>query len=419
MSMSRGQFLKAMTCGALAAGVATPRLRAQSKTSGAPGAASAPKPKPAPAARPAVPPMKITGVDIYLFDIPLLQPFRISIGVMPSAADLLVRIRTDAGITGLGEACPFPPITGETQATNAAAARSMRDIVMGKDPLAIDPLLREIGPLVHANPSAVAAFDMALYDILGKVAGLPLFRLLGSDRATFETDITVGLDEPPAMAERARGYARRGYKTIKVKVGTDPVLDAERLRGIREAVGPAVNLRIDANQGWTPSQAIAALRRMEPLRVEFCEQPVVASDVAGMKVVRAESPIPVMADEALFLPADAVKLVRAEACDYFNIKLMKAGGIANALRIAHVADAANMRCMVGCMLETNLALTAAAHVVASQANIVYADLDGDSEHTAHPIVGGMTVKAGLATLPETPGLGCDIDPAFLKGLKTV
>ena len=166
-------------------------------------------------------------------------------------------------------------------------------------------------------------------------------------------------------------------------------------------------------------QAVYALRKMEPLAIEFCEQPVLVSDLAGMKVVRAQSPISVMADESLYGPADAIELIRAEACDSFNIKVMKAGGLLNSIRIAHVADAANMRCMVGCMLETRLALTAAAHVVASQANIVYADLDGNSEHVEDPIIDGMTVRAGTLTLPEKPGLGCDVDPAFVKKLRKV
>jgi L-alanine-DL-glutamate epimerase-like enolase superfamily enzyme len=158
---------------------------------------------------------------------------------------------------------------------------------------------------------------------------------------------------------------------------------------------------------------------MEPLAIEFCEQPVLASDTAGLKAVRSQSPIAIMADEALFGPSDAIKLIRAEACDTFNIKVMKAGGLLNSIRIAHIADAANMRCMVGCMLESKLALTAAAHVVASQANIVYADLDGNTEHVIDPITGGMTVKAGTLTLPETPGLGCDVDPVFVKKLRKV
>jgi L-alanine-DL-glutamate epimerase-like enolase superfamily enzyme len=159
---------------------------------------------------------------------------------------------------------------------------------------------------------------------------------------------------------------------------------------------------------------------MERLNVQFVEQPVVAWDHAGLKAVRNESPIAVCADEALFLPQDALKLIKAEACDYFNIKLMKAGGITNSVRIAHIADAANMLCMVGCMLETRLGLTAGAHVVASQRNITFVDLDAYAFHTTDPIVGGMTVsQAGKVTLPELPGLGVDVDSAFLKKLKQV
>jgi len=403
VSLTRKGFLKMLGFGALAAG---------SKAYGLPAKALED-------ARTSAKRMKITDVEIFLFDIPLIAPFRIAIGEMTAANDLLVRVRTDQGVVGLGEACPFPPITGETQATNAAAARAIRDMLIGKDPLAIDDILRHIGPIVHSNPSAVAAFDMALYDILGKVAGLPLFRLFGGTKNQFETDITTSIDTLEAMRAESKKYADMGYKTIKVKVGLDPDQDFARLEAIRGAVGPKVAVRIDANQGWTVPQAIYALRKMAPLAIEFCEQPVLASDTAGLKAVRAQSPIAIMADEALFGPADAIKLIRAEACDTFNIKVMKAGGILNSIRIAHIAAAANMRCMVGCMLETRLALTAAAHVVASQANIVYADLDGNSEHVTDPIVDGMSVKAGTLTLPEKPGLGCDVDPAFVKKLAKV
>jgi len=403
MSLSRKGFLKMIGLGALAAG---------SKAYGLPSKALED-------ARAAAKKLKITDIEIFLFDIPLTSPFRIAIGEMKAANDLLIRIHTNQGIVGLGEACPFPPITGETQATNAAAARSIRDLLIGKDPLAIDALLREIGPLVHSNPSAVAAFDMALHDILGKAAGLPLFRLLGGTKNQFETDITTSLDTLENMTAESKKYADMGYKTLKVKVGLDPDEDFARLSAIRAAVGRGVAIRIDANQGWTVPQAVYALRKMEPLAIEFCEQPVLASDTAGLRAVRSQSPIAIMADEALFGPADAIKLIRAEACDTFNIKVMKAGGLLNSIRIAHIADAANMRCMVGCMLESKLALTAAAHVVASQANIVYADLDGNSEHVTDPVIDGMTVKAGVLTLPEKPGLGCDVDPAFVKKLKKI
>jgi L-alanine-DL-glutamate epimerase-like enolase superfamily enzyme len=403
MSLSRKGFLKMLGFGALAAGSNAYALPSQAL---ARAGADAKK-------------LKITDVEIFLFDVPLVSPFRIAIGEMTAANDLLIRIHTDQGVSGVGEACPFPPITGETQATNAAAAKAIRDMIIGKDPLAIDDLLRQIGALVHSNPSTVAAFDMALFDILGKVAGLPLFRLLGGTKSVFETDITIGLDTLESMRDEAKRHVANGFKTLKVKVGLDPDEDYAHIEAIRAAVGPKVNIRIDANQGWTVPQAIYGLKKLAPLAIQFCEQPVLASDTAGLKAVREQSPIAIMADEALFGPADAVKLIRADACDTFNIKLMKAGGMLNSIRIAHIADAANIRCMVGCMLETRLGLTAAAHVVASQANIIYADLDGYADQTVDPVIDGMTVKAGMVTLPEKPGLGCDVDPAFVKKLPKV
>jgi L-alanine-DL-glutamate epimerase-like enolase superfamily enzyme len=403
MNLSRKQFLKSLGLGALALGTGRSGLAGERLEE----------------SRAAARRLKVKDVEIYLFDLPLAAPFRIAIGEMKAANDLLVRVVTDQGIVGIGEACPFPPITGETQATNAAAARSIRDMLVGRDPLAIEGLLREIGNIVHANPSTVAAFDMALYDILGKVAGLPLFRLFGGDRTQFETDITTGIDATDVVVAETKKHAGWGYKTLKIKVGTNPDEDFARLQAVREAIGDDINVRIDANQGWSVPQSIYALRKMDKLRIQLVEQPVVASDIAGLRTIRDASPIPIMADEACFLPADALRLVRADACDYFNIKLMKAGGILNAIRIAHIADAADIRCMVGCMLESNVALTAAAHVVASQANIVFADLDGNAEHTVNPVTGGISVKAGIVTLPETPGLGCDVDAAFLKKLSRI
>ena len=403
MSLSRKQFLKVLGLGGLASGLGGFGLSAAQ----------------AAGARAGAPKMTIKDIEIYAFDLPLVAPFRISIGEMKAANDVLVRVRTDSGLVGIGEACPFPPITGETQATNIAAAKAIRDMLIGQDPLAIDAVLRLIGPIVHSNPSMVAAYEMACFDILGQAAGLPLYRLFGGNKSTFESDITTGIDTPEAMAASTKKHAALGYKTLKVKIGVDPDQDLERLRAVRRAIGDGIKLRVDANQGYTVPQAIDALKKIAPLGIQLVEQPVLASDIAGLKTVRAESPIPIMADEACFLPASALKLVTAEACDYINIKLMKAGGILNSIRIAHIADAANMRCMVGCMLESRIALTAAAHVVASQANIVYADLDGNAEHMADPVVGGMTTKAGIVTMPEKPGLGCDIDPAFLKKMARV
>jgi L-alanine-DL-glutamate epimerase-like enolase superfamily enzyme len=363
--------------------------------------------------------IKITGVEIYAYDLPLKSPFRIAIGTMPAANDVLIRIHTDAGMTGVGEASPFPPITGETQETTIAAAKALREIVLGRNPMAIESLGHEFGAIVHSNPSAGAAFDTALFDILGKVAGLPLFRLLGGDKTEFETDITVDLDEPETMARRAKGFVEAGFQTIKIKVGQGQDVDLRRLESIRSAVGDEVRLQIDANQGWPPPVAIDTLKKMEKHKIMFVEQPVLASDIAGLRAVKAASPIPVMADEAAFGPADLIKLIKAEACDYVNIKLMKAGSLLNMIKMAHIADAANMACMVGCMLESRLALTAAAHVAAAHRNIRWADLDGHSSHTLDPVIEGMTFAKGRITLPEKPGIGADVDPAFVKKLRKI
>jgi L-alanine-DL-glutamate epimerase-like enolase superfamily enzyme len=199
-------------------------------------------------------------------------------------------------------------------------------------------------------------------------------------------------------------------------LGETPDMDIARIRAVREAIGPNVAIRTDANQGWQPSDAMRALRGLEQYRIEFCEQPVPYWDWAGMRQIRGNVPIPIMADESIHSPHDAITGIRQDAMDMINIKLMKTGGILDAVRLAHVADAANLPCMLGCMSESRVALTAAAHVVMSQRIVQYADLDAFLEHDVDPVTGGMSVKAGVVTLPETPGLGLDIDPTFMKKL---
>jgi len=363
--------------------------------------------------------LKIKDVEIYYFDIKFTEPFTISLGTVYSSNAVLIRILTDSGIVGIGESSPFQPITGETQQTNIDVAQNMREMLKGKDPLAIESANKLFGAFLHSNPSIVAAFDMALYDILGKVASLPVFRLLGGDKNTFETDLTTGIDTPENMVKSVKASIAAGFKSLKVKIGQDPDMDVLRIQAIRDAIGYDYPLRLDANQGYTVPQAIYALRQMEKFKIEFCEQPLVFSDIDGMRQVREESSIAIAADESLFFPTDAVKLIKAGACDYFNIKLMKAGGITNSLKISIIAEAANIRCMVGCMAETRIGLTAAAHVIGAQKNIIFADLDGYFQHAVDPVVDGMKIQGGMVTLPEKPGLGVDIDPAYLKKLKRI
>jgi len=402
MTITRKDFLKMIGAGALGASLPAGNALASPKMESAKVEAKK---------------LKIQDVEIYYFDIPLKEPFTITLGTITTSSGVLIRIVTDAGITGIGESSPFQPVTGDTQETNVAAARAIREMLKGKDPLAIESAHQLFGGFLFSNPALIAAFDMALYDILGKAAGLPVFRLLGGDKTVFETDVTTGIDTPANMVKSVQTRLAAGFKTFKIKVGMEPAADVARLQAIRDAIGYDYGLRIDANQGWTVAQAITALKAMEKFNIQFCEQPGLHSDIAGMKQVRDESQIGIMADESLHSPADAIELISAAACDYFNIKLMKAGGMTNGLRIALIGEAANIRCMLGCMIETRLGLTAAAHVHGACQNIVFADLDGYFEHTFDPIVDGMTVKDGMITLPEKAGLGTDVDPAFLKKLK--
>jgi L-Ala-D/L-Glu epimerase len=406
MPLSRKQFLRMLGIGAL-----TTTLPGKESL-----ALGSPKMEEAKAA---VKRLKIQDVEIYSFDIALSEPFTISLGTVYSSNGVLIRVLTDAGITGIGESSPFQPITGETQQTDIDVARSLREMLKGKDPLAIDSANKLFGAFAHSSPSIIAAFDMALYDILGKTAGLPVFRLLGGDMATFETDVTTGIDTPDNMAKNAKAHIAAGFKTLKVKIGQDPDQDVARIQAVRDAIGTDHSIRIDANQGYAVPEAIYALKHMEKFKIQFCEQPVLASDILGMKQVREESPIPIMADEALFSLANAMDLIRSNACDYFNIKLMKSAGMTTSMKIARVAEAVNMRCMLGCMNESRIALTAAAHVHAACRNIVYADLDAYFSHSVDPVIDGMQVQGGMVTLPEKPGLGVDIDPAYLKKLKKV
>ncbi len=317
----------------------------------------------------------------------------------------------------MGEANLFTPIVSETQETALGASRDLGALLLGKDPIDVKSRVREMRRFMPQNPTTRSAFDMALHDLAGKAADLPLYALLGGPRRVIVTDNTVGIDTPAAMVEHALELKRRGFPAVKVKVGTTPEEGVEKIGQIREAIGPALPIRIDANQGWNRAGAIKALKGMETLGVEYCEQPVPAWDHESLRDVHQQSRIPIMADESVFDEHDALRLVAMRVCDYLNIKLAKSSGIRIALRINAVAEAAGVQCMVGCMTESRLGLTAAAHLASACSNIVFADLDGADMLKEDPVIGGMIYgEKGQIHVPEEPGLGADVDPALLEEL---
>lgn len=363
--------------------------------------------------------MKITRIQVFKADLPLKRPFRIALGETRVARTLYVRVHTDQELYGMGEANLFTSIVSETQATALAASRDLATLLLGKDPVDVESALTEMRKVMPYNPTTRSAFDMALYDLAGKAAGLPLYALLGGPCRAVVTDNTVGIDTVAAMVDHAVELKDRGFPAVKVKVGTTPEEDIEKIERIREAIGPDLPIRIDANQGWSRAGAIKALKGMEELGIQYCEQPVPAWDYESLRDVHEQSGIPIMADESVFDEHDALKLVTMRACDYLNIKLAKSSGIHVALRINAVAEAAGVQCMVGCMTESRLGLTAGAHLVSARPNIVFADLDGADMLKEDPVTGGMTYgEKGQIHLPEGPGLGADVDPAFLEKLES-
>ena len=314
----------------------------------------------------------------------------------------------------MGEANPYWAITGETQAICLAASHDLATLLLGKDPLDIESRMTEMNRFLVHNSTAKSAFDMALYDILGKVSGMPLYALLGGPKRSFWTDNTIGIADPKTMAGKAVAYTKQGFNAVKVKLGTTQHEDVVRVGAIREAIGPDIPIRIDANQGWDRKTASSTLKELEQFGIQYAEQPVAYWDHAGMAAVRRQTSIPVMADESLFDEHDAYKLASGGCCDYFNIKLAKSGGIHSALKINAIGEGAGIACMLGCMTETRLGLTAAAHVVSARPNIRFADLDGYLFLKADPVTGGASYDVGAITLPDEPGIGADIDPTYLS-----
>ncbi|MBI5591997.1 MAG: dipeptide epimerase [Deltaproteobacteria bacterium] len=351
--------------------------------------------------------MKLLEIQAETVLIPLKQPFKTALRSVDCIENICVRITTDTGHTGLGGAAPTAAITGETVPSILGALKHINDSLSGMNIEDAEIIFQKLNACMIGNHSAKAAADMAVYDLLGKQYGLPLFRLLGGTAGPLETDMTICLDSVEKMVLDSLEKAGQGFGILKLKVGNDPALDIRRLMAVRKAVGPDIKLRIDANQGWKPKEAVVVVNRLikEHVDIELIEQPVPAGDYAGMRFVRDRVDIPVIADESVFTPADALRLIEMKAADGINIKLMKCGGIFNALKIAAIAESAGLTCMMGSMMESSLSVTAAAHLACSRNVIGACDLDAPLFCSVNPVRGGIHYRASTLTLPDGPGLG--------------
>ena len=361
--------------------------------------------------------MTITQIQIFTLDIPFTKPLKVAIGEIASAENVVIKITSSSGLVGWGEASPCAYITGDTQATNVQTAQQLAPLLLGKDPVAINARMADINSFTVSEPSIRSAFDMALYDLAAKAANMPLYQFLGGEQRRLRTDLTIGLqDTVEQTLAHAKAILAQGFDAIKMKVGRPGLADVEHVRAVRDYVGPDVAIKMDSNQGWDYPTAVANIRAMEDLNLQYSEQPLAVWDFDNLARLRDKVDLPICADESVFDDRDALKLIRQGAADYLNIKLGKSGGIHTALGINAVAEAAGCKCMIGCFGESRLALSAAAHLAMAKPNIFFLDLDSAFDFKQDPVLGGMRYdekEGGVIHLSDDIGHGASFDESYL------
>ncbi len=350
--------------------------------------------------------MRITGITAQPLILKLKEPYTIAYETVTETTNVLVKIETSRGITGFGCAAPDLHVTGETSTeVMETLDQTVRPALLRTDPMRPALLMQRLDDLTVRQPSLLAAVDMALHDILGKVCGLPLWKILGGFRDRIKTSITIGILPETETVREARERAGQGFRSLKLKGGRDVESDIARVIRVREAVGAGIELRFDANQGYSLTEALRFVEGTRSARLELIEQPTPRGEPDLLGRVTATVPIPIMADESLMTLRDAFRLARRNLADMVNVKLMKVGGIAVALQINAVARSAGLEVMVGCMDEAALAIAAGLHYALARPNVHYADLDGHLDLLDDPTSGTVTLKEGILYPSAKPGLG--------------
>ncbi len=365
--------------------------------------------------------MRICVIEIFKSKIKLSESFKISLGVLDYAENVIVRITTDNSLIGIGECSPFRTINGESMDTGFIVGQYLGKALIGKNPLQVEECIILMNKIIYGNASIKSAFDMALYDIASQYAHLSLYKFLGgSNSKQIITDYTISIDSPEKMADDAVKIKNKGFKIIKVKLGGTREEDIERIKRIRTQIGYDIPLRIDANQGWDCQTAVAILKDLESFNIQHCEEPIPRWDFMNLPFVKNNSNIPIMADESCCDHNDAARLIGLDACHRFNIKLGKSSGIFNALKIISLAEKANIPIQIGGFLESRLGFTASAHVSLSNNIVKYFDFDTPLMFEEDPVTGGMSYgENGLIALSETIGLGASFDEGYLQNLPRV
>ena len=364
--------------------------------------------------------MKITRIETIPVRVPIKPHLAIKSGRGGSHVTspfLIVKVHTDEGVVGLGEASCTPRWSGEDQFSAAHFIDAyFAPLLIGQDPTQIDACAKLFMPVVANNPFTKAAVEMALWDLAGKAAGKPVYELLGGKvREYVPTKFSVSGRPPEEAAEIARWAVAQGFTKMKVKVGIDPDGDVARVAAVRDVLGPHAKLGVDANGGWkTVDEAMAVIPRLRESDIAFIEQPLPREDLFGMAIIGARAGLPVIADESCYTLADAQVIFQAGAADVLSIYVGKAGGIGPARDIARFAGSvARLSCTIGSNLELGIGSAAMAHLALATPGVTaetYAcDIIGPLFYEDDILAEPLPIKGGEARVHEKPGLGVELD----------
>ncbi|MFD6567480.1 mandelate racemase/muconate lactonizing enzyme family protein [Micromonospora profundi] len=352
--------------------------------------------------------MTISAVRTHRVSAPLHTPFITALRRTTTVETLVVEVIDADGRSGFGEAPQVWQVTGASVAGSQACVQELiGPLLASRDPDDLVARCGEVQRSVVGNEAAKAAVDVALHDLAARRLGVPLVRLLGGTTLRVPTDVTLAAGDAVDLAAAARQRQADGFGVLKLKVGTDAAGDVDRVRAVRAAVGPQVRIRVDANQGWTPREAVRVIRGMEDagLDVELVEQPVARWDLDGLAWVSDRVSVPILADEAVFGVRDLVEVIRRRAADLVNVKLAKCGGLHPARTLLELAAAHGLGTVVGSMMETQVGIGAAASLVGAYGTTAVADLDAAWWLAWSPVRGGIQYEGPTVVLPDAPGLG--------------
>ncbi|MGD9855071.1 MAG: mandelate racemase/muconate lactonizing enzyme family protein [Planctomycetaceae bacterium] len=366
--------------------------------------------------------MRITRIEAIPVNVPLKPGMttKTSHGIHATSPYVIVRVHTDAGLVGLGEATVAPRWSGETSLGAVAIIEGLfAPVLIGEDPTQVTRLRRKIESTIRLNPFTKAAVEMALWDLSGKAAGVPVYQILGGKvREEMPIRMVVGSLDVNSAVALARQFLEWGARCLKVKVGLDPRQDVERVRAVRELAGPHIPISVDANCGWTVPQAVQTLARLREFNILFAEQPIATGDPAELAALRRRTEIPIMADESAFTAGDVWTLTAHRAVDIISVYPGKNGGIQATVECVHAAKAAGIPCAMGSNLELGIGTAAMLHLGAALPTIASEQFPGDFigplYHAADLLRTPLRLGPVAAVVPDGPGLGVELDDDQLE-----